>query len=430
MAILFKNTQVLDVIGGRVLEGQDVLIEDGRIERIQETGDFSKGEVIEGSDLLLTPGFINAHTHLGMSYFRNYADDLDLDTWLKEAIWPMEAHLDGDDIYWGSLLSLAEQIRSGTTCFCDMYYFMDRVGEAALDLGMRGVLTRGLTSGPDENRKLEEVKDLYKNFHGRQGLVRVVPAPHAIYTCSGDFIKKIFALARDLDGIIHIHASETKKEVQDSIRDNQGRTPIDYLLDLGMGDLHTIAAHCVYMTEEEMDRVDVDKFFPIYNPSSNLKLASGFTPVTAMIKKGLVLGLGTDGDSSNNNQDILEEIHLGSLVNKALEEDPEALPALEAIRMATINGAKALGWEDEIGSLEEGKAADIAVFDLRSPSFTPRNKLISALAYSASSEDVAHVLIKGDFVMKDRKLVRMDLGQIIDRVNERMVLLEKKAAKA
>ncbi|MDO5037191.1 MAG: amidohydrolase [Tissierellia bacterium] len=432
MSLLFRNTNILDVVGGQVLSGQDLLIEGDRIRALEATGrGLEAHQVIEGEDLLLSPGFINAHTHLGMSYFRNYADDMDLDTWLNEAIWPMEAHLDGEDIYWGSLLSLAEALRSGTTCFCDMYYEMDRVGEGAQEIGIRGLLTRGLTSGPDEEAKLEEVRDLYARYHkSAQGRIRVAPAPHAIYTCSEDFLKKTFDLARDLDGLIHIHTSETKKELEDSRAAHEGRTPINYLLDLGMGDLHTLAAHCVYMTEEEMDRVDKDKFFPLYNPSSNLKLASGFAPLKAMLDKGLSPALGTDGDSSNNNQDMLEEIHLAALVNKALNQDPKALPAIEVLRMATINGARALAWEDEIGSLDVGKKADITVFDLNSPNFTPRNNLISALCYSASSEDVKDVLVDGDFVLRNRKLVKVDLDLIRKRVAERMEALKKKAGQA
>lgn len=428
MKTIIRNTQYLDVVRGTIEEDKDIVIENDRIQAILDGGQGQGDKYIDGEDFLITPGFINAHTHLGMSYFRNLADDMDLNKWLTEAIWPLEDHLTGEDIYWGSLLSLAEAIRSGTSTFCDMYYEMDRVAEAADKAGIRGVLTRGLTGFDKRAEKLEETRDLYKKFHhASKGRLRVYPAPHAIYTCDTAYLKESIDLAKEMDNIIHIHASETKKEVEDCLEANQGRTPINYLYDIGFDSLHTIAAHCVHMTEEEMDRVDKDLFFPVYNPSSNLKLASGFTPVETMMKKGLCLALGTDGDSSNNNQDILEEIHIASIVNKALNNNPESLKAIEVLRMATINGARALGWEDEIGSIEIGKKADLAFFYLNSPSFTPRNNLISALCYSASSEDVKHLMVDGEFVMEDRKLVNIDLAQVMEVVEQRLErLIERK----
>lgn len=431
MHIIFKNTRYIDVMEGVVKENKDIEINDDKIVAIAEGGSLKGGEGIDGSDLLLVPGFVNAHTHLGMSYFRNYADDMDLNTWLTTAIWPLEAHLTPDDIYWASLLSMAEGIRSGATTFCDMYYELDRVADAAVEIGMRGLLTRGLTDidGSGEE-KLEETRMLYASCHGKgNDLVRVAPAPHAIYTCSGDYIKDIISLAKEMDGLLHLHASETKKEVEDSVA-NYGKTPVDYMMGLGLGQVHTIAAHCVHMTEEEMGLVDKSRFFPVYNPSSNLKLASGFTPVQTFLDKGFRVALGTDGDSSNNNQNMLEEMHIASIVNKAVTMDPEAVSAADVIRMATINGAYALGREDEIGSIEEGKKADIACFDLNSPSFTPINNLISALCYSAQSEDVKHVMIDGEFVMRDRQFTRVDLDKIRREVEEKFqVLLERKAQK-
>ncbi|MDD7362540.1 MAG: amidohydrolase [Peptoniphilus sp.] len=429
MHYIFRNTRYIDVIRGEVIEHRDIEIEDGKIKAIEGSNTLSGGEVIDGSNLLLVPGFVNAHTHLGMSYFRNYADDMDLNTWLTTAIWPLEAHLTGDDIYWASLLSMAEGIMSGTTTFCDMYYEMDRVADAALDIGMRGLLTRGLTDidGQGEE-KLEEVRMLYANCHGKgNGRLQVAPAPHAIYTCSGKYIKEIIGLAKEMDGIIHVHASETEKEVEDSLNEYK-KTPVEYMCDLGLNDVHTIAAHCVHMREEEMDMVDSDKFFPVYNPSSNLKLASGFAPIKEFLDKGFKVALGTDGDSSNNNQNMLEEMHIASIVNKAVTMDPEAVSAKEVLRMATINGAEALGRADEIGSIEVGKRADIACFNLNTSSFTPLNNLISALCYSAQAEDVEHVLIDGEFVLRNRKFTRLNLDDVRENVERKFgELLERKA---
>ncbi|MDY3118484.1 MAG: amidohydrolase [Peptoniphilus sp.] len=429
MHIIFQDTRYVDVIAGAVIEHRDIEIKDGKIAAIAGSHTLDGDEIIDGRDLLLVPGFINAHTHLGMSYFRNYADDMDLNTWLTTAIWPLEAHLTRDDIYWASMLSMAEGILSGTTTFCDMYYELDKVADAAVTIGMRGLLTRGLTDvDGDGDEKLEEARMLYVSSHRKgDGLVEVAPAPHAIYTCSGEYIKQIIDLAGEMDGVIHTHLSESKKEMEDAEK-LYGVTPIRYMWNLGLDKVHTIAAHCVHMTEEDMDLVDVDKFFPVHNPSSNLKLASGIAPIQKMIDRGLTVALGTDGDSSNNNQNMLEEMHLASLIAKGVSYDPEVLKAEDVLRMATINGAKALAREEEIGSIEVGKLADITCFNLNSPSFTPKNNLISALCYSAQAEDVKHVLIGGEFVLKDRKLTRVNLDEIRKNVERKFQeLLDRKA---
>lgn len=420
MSILIKNTKILDVIEEEIKEDVDLYIEGNKISKIGKNLICQADTLIDGRDKLVTPGFINGHTHLGMSLLRNFADDMELQTWLEDAIWPIEAKLTPEDIYWGSMLSMAEMIRSGATCFCDQYYEMDRVGDAALEIGMRGILTRGLIEDDDKDLKLEQTRALYQNYHKKgNGRLRVVPSPHAIYTCGEDYLKEIISLAKEMDGVINIHMSETIKEVEDCKRDHH-MTPIQYIESIGMLDLHVIAAHCVHMTEDEMDLVKNRNFYPIYNPTSNLKLASGFTPVQKMLDKGIVLGIGTDGDSSNNNQNILEEMHLASVVNKAVTMDPKAVPAMEILKMATIHGAKALGLDESIGSIEEGKLADLVIFNLNSSSFTPRNNLISALCYSAQEEDIESVLIDGEFVLKDRELTKVDYKQVLKEVQECM----------
>ncbi len=427
MSIVLKDIQYIDVMDGTVHKHKDILVEEDRIVKIADTSPLITADEVITGDLLVIPGLINAHTHLGMAYFRNYADDMDLDTWLNEAIWPLEDHLTPEDIYWASLLSLCEEIQSGTTTFCDMYLDMDRVGDAALEVGIRGVLGMGMTSFGDWEQKLEDTRKLYNEYHNQAGgMLKVVPAPHAIYTCNEEFLRIVFEMAHAMDGRIHIHISETKKEVEDAVA-NYGKTPVNYLLDLGMDKLDVIAAHCVHMTEEEMDRVDRKKFFPVNNPTSNLKLASGFAPVEGMLERGMKVSLGTDGNSSNNNQNLLEEMHLASIVNKAVNEDPESVSALEVLKMATIYGAEALGMADDIGSIEEGKKADLAIFNLNSPSFTPRNNLVSAMSYSAGRDDLVHVLVNGKFSMKDREMVNVDLQKIMDKVNVGMEALVKRS---
>ncbi|MCI5642866.1 MAG: amidohydrolase [Peptoniphilus sp.] len=420
MSVLIKNISYLDIEKEKIIDNADIFIEENKIKKIGENLNLDADEIINGEDKLLTPGFVNAHTHLGMSYFRNYADDLALMDWLENEIWPIEAKLNREDIYWSSILSIIENIKSGVTTFCDMYYEMDRVGDAAIESGIRGVLTRGMTDvdGKGEE-KLEEFDALYKNYQNKcGGRIKVVPAPHAIYTCSTEFLKEIAKRAKEnYDSLIHIHLSETLTEVENSKKE-YGMTPIEYVNTLGLLDSQIIAAHCVHITDEEIELVKNKKFYPVYNPSSNLKLASGFTPVDKMLRNNIKLAMGTDGDSSNNNQDFVEEMHIGGIVNKAVTMNEKAVPAIEILKMATVNGAEALGFE-KLGLIKEDYIADLTIFDLNSNSFTPKNNLISALVYSANSADVESVICDGKFIMKDRKLVNVDEKKVREIVNKR-----------
>lgn len=412
MSILYKNINYLDLENEKIIEGADIFIEGNLIKKIGNNLQIKASEVIDGNFLLMTPGFINGHTHLGMSYFRNYADDLKLMDWLENEIWPIENKLTADDIYWSSLLSICENIKSGVTNFCDMYYEMDRVCDATIISGIRGTLTRGLTDNDGKGKeKLKSVRELYNNYHNKaNGRIKVVPAPHAIYTCSENFLREISDLSKDLDGIINIHLSETKGEVENSLKEH-GMTPISYVNSLGLLDNHVIAAHCVHITDEEIALIKDKKFYPIYNPTSNLKLASGFTPVEKLLKNNIIMGIGTDGDSSNNSQNLLQDMHIGAIVNKAREMDEEAVKAIEILKMATINGQKALGIS-KAGLIKEDYLADLTIFNLKSSNFTPKNNLINALVYSATAEDVKDVLCDGKFVMRNRELVNLDEERI------------------
>lgn len=412
MSILYKNINYLDLENEKIIEGADIFIEGNLIKKIGNNLQIKASEVIDGNFLLMTPGFVNGHTHLGMSYFRNYADDLKLMDWLENEIWPIENKLTADDIYWSSLLSICENIKSGVTNFCDMYYEMDRVCDATIISGIRGTLTRGLTDNDGKGKeKLKSVRELYNNYHNKaNGRIKVVPAPHAIYTCSENFLREISDLSKDLDGIINIHLSETIGEVENSLKEH-GMTPISYVNSLGLLDNHVIAAHCVHITDEEISLIKDKKFYPIYNPTSNLKLASGFTPVEKLLKNNIIMGIGTDGDSSNNSQNLLQDMHIGAIVNKAREMDEQAVKAIEILKMATINGQRALGIS-KAGLIKEDYLADLTIFSLKSSNFTPKNNLINALVYSATAEDVRDVLCDGKFVMRNRELVNLDEERI------------------
>lgn len=426
MSILYKNINYLDLENEKIIEGADIFIEGNLIKKIGNNLQIKASEVIDGNFLLMTPGFVNGHTHLGMSYFRNYADDLKLMDWLENEIWPIENKLTADDIYWSSLLSICENIKSGVTNFCDMYYEMDRVCDATIISGIRGTLTRGLTDNDGKGKeKLKSVRELYNNYHNKaNGRIKVVPAPHAIYTCSENFLREISDLSKDLDGIINIHLSETKGEVENSLKEH-GMTPISYVNSLGLLDNHVIAAHCVHITDEEIALIKDKKFYPIYNPTSNLKLASGFTPVDKLLKNNIIMGIGTDGDSSNNSQNLLQDMHIGAIVNKAREMDEEAVKAIEILKMATINGQKALGIS-KAGLIKEDYLADLTIFNLKSSNFTPKNNLINALVYSATAEDVRDVLCDGKFVMRNRELVNLDEERIKFEVNRHFEELVKR----
>lgn len=426
MSILYKNINYLDLENEKIIEGADLFIEGNLIKKIGNNLQIKASEVIDGNFLLMTPGFVNGHTHLGMSYFRNYADDLKLMDWLENEIWPIENKLTADDIYWSSLLSICENIKSGVTNFCDMYYEMDRVCDATIISGIRGTLTRGLTDNDGKGKeKLKSVRELYNNYHNKaNGRIKVVPAPHAIYTCSENFLREISDLSKDLDGIINIHLSETKGEVENSLKEH-GMTPISYVNSLGLLDNHVIAAHCVHITDEEISLIKDKKFYPIYNPTSNLKLASGFTPVEKLLKNNIIMGIGTDGDSSNNSQNLLQDMHIGAIVNKAREMDEQAVKAIEILKMATINGQKALGIS-KAGLIKEDYLADLTIFNLKSSNFTPKNNLINALAYSATAEDVRDVLCDGKFVMRNRELVNLDEERIKFEVNRHFEELVKR----
>ena len=426
MSILYKNINYLDLENEKIIEGADIFIEGNLIKKIGNNLQIKASEVIDGNFLLMTPGFVNGHTHLGMSYFRNYADDLKLMDWLENEIWPIENKLTADDIYWSSLLSICENIKSGVTNFCDMYYEMDRVGDATIISGIRGTLTRGLTDNDGKGKeKLKSVRELYNNYHNKaNGRIKVVPAPHAIYTCSENFLREISDLSKDLDGIINIHLSETKGEVENSLKEH-GMTPISYVNSLGLLDNHVIAAHCVHITDEEIALIKDKKFYPIYNPTSNLKLASGFTPVEKLLKNNIIMGIGTDGDSSNNSQNLLQDMHIGAIVNKAREMDEQAVKAIEILKMATINGQKALGIS-KAGLIKEDYLADLTIFNLKSSNFTPKNNLINALVYSATAEDVRDVLCDGKFVMRNRELVNLDEERIKFEVNRHFEELVKR----
>lgn len=424
MDLLIKNVTVVPMDGKReVIESTNIYISGNKITHIGELKeDLNVDRIIDGKNKVAMPGLINAHTHLGMSLLRNYADDLPLHEWLTQKIWPVEDKLIASDIYWGSLLSMVEMIQSGTTAFCDMYFFMEEVGKGVEESGMRGVLTRGIVEEEGQREgKLEYTRNLYNDWHNKgDGRIKVMVAPHSPYTCSSSYLEDIVDLAVELDSEIHIHLSETKKEVDNSLK-THGKSPIKHVHDLGLFKQPTVAAHCVHANDEDIKILKENNVSAVNNPSSNLKLASGFAPVDKMLKSGVNVALGTDGSSSNNNLNMFEEIHLASIVNKAVNMDAISVSALTAVQMATINGAKALNWNNNIGSIEIDKKADIILIDIDKPHLYPLHNIISALAYSVQGSDVDTVIVDGKIIMEKREFKTLDIEKIMYNV--------KKAAK-
>lgn len=422
MSILIKNVGLIPMDGKEEwIENTNIYIKEDKIFHIGEIReDIEVEREINGKNRIAMPGLVNSHTHIGMSLLRNFADDMPLHDWLTKKIWPIEANLQAEDVYWGSLLSMVEMIESGTTAFCDMYFFMDEVGKALEESGMRGVLTRGLIEEEGGSQdKLDETRELFNTWHGRaEGRIKVMVAPHAPYTCSPDFLKRSLELAKDLDTGIHIHLSETKKELEDSLKEH-GKTPVQHVNDLGLLDIHTIGAHCVHVNDEDIEIMKEKGLFPVNNPSSNLKLASGFAPIDAMLKAGIPVALGTDGSSSNNNLNMFEEMHLASIINKAVTGDAVSVPAIKALEMATINGAKALDWEDQIGSIEKGKKADLILIDTDKAHLYPHHDQISAIAYSTQGSDVDTVIVDGRILMENRQIKTLDVEKIKYMVEKR-----------
>lgn len=411
MKTLIKNAAVYH--DGQVDEGKNILIDGKRIAGFPETADgVPYDEIIDGKGMLALPGLVNTHTHVAMTLFRSYADDLALMDWLQNMIWPAEAHLDDDIVYWGSMLAFAEMIRGGTTAFCDMYMFMDSCAQAAEAAGIRGNIARGLAGvTPNGVKALEENVELYRKWNnGADGRIRVMLGPHAPYTCPPDYLKKVRDTAEQYGIPIHIHLSETKGEV-DTCREKFGVTPIALMNQIGLFDVPTLAAHCVHVTEDDIAIMAEKQVRVAHNPGSNLKLASGIAPVPAMRKAGVVVGLGTDGASSNNKLDMFAEMRLAALIHKAASLDPFAIKAEEALQMGTKDGAMCLGYDD-LGELKEGYLADLILVDRSGWHWKPRFNSISLAVYAGNSMDVDTVMVNGKVLMRHKELLTIDTEKL------------------
>lgn len=393
-----------------------MVVENDRITYLGEEEPQVEGdiEVLDGTHLFFMPGLINTHGHTAMSLLRGYGDDLALQVWLQEKMWPMEAKFTANDVYWGSSLSLVEMLKGGTTTFLDMYDHMDQVAAVTEQSGMRGVLTRGvigLCSAEVQKHKLDEATAFAKDWHGKaDGRITTMISPHAPYTCPPDYIEKFVQVAHDLDLPLHTHMSETAAEVQQNVQD-YGLRPVAHLQKLGVFSRPTLVAHGVHLTDEEIEILATHKVAVSHNPGSNLKLASGVARVPELLKAGVTVSLGTDGPASNNNLDMFEEMRLAALIHKGVTGDPTAVPAAEALRMGTIYGAKSL-FLDEIGTLAPGMKADFIALNTDQAHFLPHTDFISHAVYSASAKDVEHVWVDGKQIVKNGNCLTLDEEKI------------------
>jgi len=362
-----------------------------------------------------------------MTLFRGFADDLPLKEWLEEKIWPQEAKLTADDVYWGSLLGICEMIRGGTVAFADMYFFMDEVAKAVAESGIKASLSVGMIGmAGDENETLNRGVSFAKNWHNAEdGRIRVMLGPHAPYTCPPSFLEKVIDKAIEMSLGIHTHLSETYLEVE-NIKNMYGLTPIRLMDRVGLFNVPVLAAHCVFVDDEEIEILSEKGVGVAHNPQSNLKLASGVAPVKKMLEKGVKVGLGTDGPASNNNLDMWEEIRLVATLHKGVERDPICVPARDALIMATKNGMEILGFENS-GIIKEGYKADLILVDVNKPHFYPRHNLVSHLVYSASSSDVDTVIVDGRILMEKRELKTLDEEKIMYEAEKRAFELIKKS---
>jgi len=400
----------------RVINDGAVAITKGRIEAVGTTveidGAYTSPEIINASGKVVIPGLINGHTHVPMTLFRGIADDLDLQEWLTKYIFPAEAkNVTEDFVRVGTRLGLAEMIRSGTTTYCDMYYFEDAIADETVKAGMRGVLGETVIDFPvaDNKTNAEAMAYVERFLTHWKGNALIVPAiaPHAPYTVSADHLKAVRALSDRTGAPVVIHISETRREVDDSIKD-KGAAPIDYLNSIGFLNDRVIAAHVVWPTAAEIGLLKKLGVGIVHNPQSNMKLASGVAPVPELLRNNMPVGLGTDGAASNNDLNLWEEMDTAAKLHKVFAKDPKVVSAQEAFEMATIRGARALHLEKEIGSIERGKRADIVIVDLDDLNQTPFYNIYSDLVYSAKAGDVRTVIIEGRVVMRDRRLLTLN----------------------
>jgi 5-methylthioadenosine/S-adenosylhomocysteine deaminase len=401
MATLLQNMILVDPLEG-ARKGH-VLVRNGEISLVEDPSSEEAEERIDGrGHTALLPGFVNSHTHAAMVLLRGLGEDMVVLDWLHEKIWPVEARLTGEHVYWGTCQALLEMASTGTTCFGDMYFFMEQVAQASLDMGMRAGLSRGIlweASQKEPPVSLAEQRDLAEKWHGREGLISVMYAPHAPYTVSPEHLEFLAREASDKGLGVHVHWLESAWE-REYIEKELGKDPIKLLEETGLMEApRLLLAHGVWFPEDRVEELSRKNVTVLHNPGSNLKLGSGIAPVPAMLEKGVQVALGTDGAASNNRLDLWEEMRTAALLHKGAKKDPLVVSASQAFAMATLEGAKALGFS-QVGRIKEGWQADLLLVNLDQPHYNGWNEenLIPYLVYAGSSADVEATMVKGRWI--------------------------------
>ncbi len=414
--VLLGGTIVTMDPGRAVIEDGGIAITNGRITAVGTSREIAERyagqQTLNANARIIIPGLINGHTHIPMTLFRGLADDLDLQDWLTKYIFPAEAkNVSEEFVRAGARLGLAEMIRGGTTTYCDMYYFEDAIAEETSRAGVRGILGETIIDFPVADNKTNSeamayVEKFVQKWKSNELIVPAI-APHAPYTVSEDHLKAARAFSDRTGAPIVTHISETKREVEDSLK-AKGASPVDYLERIGFLNDHVIAAHMVWPTEAEIEILRRRGVGVVHNPQSNMKLASGVAPLPKMLDRGVFLGLGTDGAASNNDLNMWEEMDTAAKLHKVFSGDPKVISAQQAFELGTIDGARALHLEKEIGSIEKGKRADLVIVAREDLNQIPLYNIYSDLVYATKAADVQSVIINGRIVMRDRQLLTLD----------------------
>jgi len=436
MNLIIKGGTVVTIGRKGIIRDGAVVIEDDSIIDVGKSfelkGKYSRYEKIDAKGKIVFPGLINTHQHAAMSLLRGYADDYPLKEWLEKWIWPLESHMTGRDIYIGALLTAVESIMSGTTTVNTMYHYMEDGNEAQAfaDVGLRGVVGHVCFSWrKDMDRKA--IENLAGKWHGKfDGTIRVSVDPHAPYTVDPEYMRELRSITTELNEkyssssqpiIWHTHLAETEDEpekIKEAFNVTLKGGVVEYMDSLGVLDGDVLAAHCVALTNRDVEVLKGRNVKVSHNPVSNLKLASGISPVPTLLDAGITVSLGTDGSCSNNVSDMFEVVKLTALLHKGVNRNPTLLPATQVLRMATIEGAKALSWDRHIGSIEIGKKADIAIVNPNKPHLCPVYNEISHLVYAVKTADVETVLVNGRIIMENRKLTTVNTGEVMEKARE------------
>ncbi len=416
--VLTMNESADEIQKGAVaINGEKIVA----VDHADKFSDWRVSKHIDAQGGIIMPGLVNTHTHAAMTCFRGIADDLPLMTWLNEHIFPAESKLNDQKVYCGALLACAEMIMSGTTCFCDMYLFENAVARAAKDAGIRAVVGEVLYDFDSPNygpidQGFAYTEKLIAKWHD-DPLITIAVEPHSPYLCAPELLQRAFSISQSNSIPMVIHLSETQSEVDD-MQKKYHRTPVQHLAEIGVLGPNVVACHCVVLSSEDINLLRIHDVKVSHNPESNMKLASGIAPIPELLDNGICVGLGTDGCASNNNLDLFLEMDTAAKLHKVSTMDPTVLDARTVLRMATIQGAKALGLGEITGSLEPGKRADAIVVDCHKPHLTPMYNPTSHMVYSARGSDVSTSVVNGRILMNDRKLQSLELEKVLKEVNQ------------